>query len=459
MAGGADHLLLDTVRRRLRQPAGWVIVVLHLSRLAPPAPRPHHRRIARVLLEDAARRYEGQVFALPHGDLLLLCRAGEDRRSGAPQRVASPQALPEVLARLFRADVPDAHDLVSFWPLDTAAETAFAYVKDGLAIRATAAGPAVDRTHQPHAVDALASALDGPDVAGLLRRHTAVLLAEDGMKKLFREIRFSLPALEARVAVTARTDNDPYLFRHLAERLDHRLLRLVAGAVGTGTALDPTVFGAPRLHLNLTLASVRADAFSRLANLLLGRGVALGIEVALAEACGDPERFEQARTVLHRLGITLVLDGVSHLALRLAKVDALRPDLIKLAWSPRMAEPDHAALGLERRLIQEFGAERIVLHHAETEAALRWGVERGIRRFQGRHVDAMLGALRLSTCRSADGCTLQQCIQRAAATDPGGRRGCRDHRLLDAGGPDGADRPTLGQVETPARAGPSPVIA
>lgn len=199
MAGGPDHLLLDTVRRRLRQPDGWVAVVLRLSGLAAPAPQPHHRRIARVLMEDVARRHDGLVFAVGNGDMVLLCRTSEERRAATALRVASPQALPDVLARLLRADTPKPSELTSFWPLETMGKVLLNYAVERVA--ATAGPPPVARAgSQTAAVHAMVAAMDGPDVAGLLHRQVAVLVAGDAMRPLFREVRFSMAALEARVA-------------------------------------------------------------------------------------------------------------------------------------------------------------------------------------------------------------------------------------------------------------------
>ena len=62
-----------------------------------------------------------------------------------------------------------------------------------------------------------------------------------------------------------------------------------------------------------------------------------------------------------------------------------------------------------------------MLHGADTEAALRWGLAQGIRRFQGGHVDPTLGAERMMACPVAAGCTLQECAERAAATGAVGR--------------------------------------
>jgi EAL domain-containing protein (putative c-di-GMP-specific phosphodiesterase class I) len=448
MAGGADHLLLDTVRRRLRQPAGWIAVALHLSRLATPAPRPHHRRIARVLMEDTARRHDGEVFTPTNGDMVLLCRLGEERRAAGPLRVASPTALPDVLARLLRADLADPRELTSLWPLETAGDQALAYAVAGLTNGAAVTAGAGEPRAPADAADPFGQPADAAEMP---HRRTTVLIAEDGMRPLFREVRFSRRSLEAGAARAgpADTDTDPFLLRHLAERLDRRMLDLIEHAIGGNGALDPTVAGTPRLHLNLTLPSLRSEGFARLAEALLVRGRSLGVQISLLEACADPDRFEQARGALRRLGMVVVLDGVSRHALGLARAAALEPDLVKLAWAPGMADrgpgpaPDPApgpAADPADGLIRDLGPERVVLHGAETESALRWGLARGIRRFQGRYVETMLAALRLSACATATGCTLPQCMSRAAASAPSGRQGCRNWPLLDAAAPPPAPR-------------------
>ena len=447
MAGGADHLLLDALGRRLRHPAGWLAVALHLSRLAPPAPRPHHRRIARVLMEDTARRHEGAVFALSNGDLVLLCRDGNELAPVPTLRVATPASLPGVLGRLLRADVADPGGVISVWPLGNAGGKALEYaVARVSASGMSALGGGAPARHEGRLADAAAPLADGTDVSPQVRRRTAILIAGSGVRPLFRHIGFwpalaetaaALPAAPPVSPLGARgtgADPDPYLVRHMAEQRDGRLLALLDQATGDRGPLDPTVAGAPRLHLSLALASLRGDAFGRLAETLRLRGLPLGVEIALTEVCADPVQFERARSDLRRLGMTVTLEALSRHTLGRAYVAALQADLVKLAWVPEMAG-DGPFSPQEDALIRDVGADRVVLEGADTEAALRWGLERGIRRFQGRHADAMLGALRFSTCPAATRCTLADCIGREGAGTPSGRHGCRNLPLLDAAAP------------------------
>ena len=426
-------------------------LVLHLSRLPSPGPRPHHRRIARTILEDTAQRHEGQVFVLANGDMVLLCRAAQPGRP-PPVRplhgpaLPDPGTLPDALARLLRVDMPDPGRVTTVWRLEDGLPALTSYAAERLAEGSQAvlppASPGPGLAAQTGVVEALAALAEGPGTVDFMRRQTGVLVAaqqnpgraaNSPLRPLYREVTFSIDALEARIAADGQAAADPFLFRHLAGRLDRRMLRRLADAAGTGGVLDIGLGGrggAP-LHINLTLPSILSEAFAHFARMCRSFGAPVGVEVPLVEACDDAAAFGRARRVLAEAGLTLVLDGVSYLALMLARPCALRPDLVKVDWSPRLGE-----LAVEERqqvaaALERIGPHRVVLQRAETEAALRWGMAQGIRRFQGRYVDAMLAAGRMMDCPRAAGCTLRQCGERAAATGPAGRAGCGAVGLLD----------------------------
>jgi hypothetical protein len=243
---------------------------------------------------------------------------------------------------------------------------------------------------------------------------------------------------------TSLATQDPFLMRHLAGRLDRRMLQVLLLELAQGGPLDilrAASARAPVLHLNLTVPAVISPEFAQLAASCAHAELRLGIEISLIEAMRDPHRFASARAVLGEHGLNLVLDDVSHTSLAISRPWALRPDMVKLEWSPRLTdlgEPDRALI---ERAIADIDPARIVLHRAETEAALRWGVARGIKRFQGRHVDAMLGASRIIACPNAEGCTLRQCVERASAIGRAGRAGCWNLPLLDLGTPGPATAP------------------
>jgi hypothetical protein len=429
----AERGLLDLAQRLQRRSQDgrspeWRALALHLSRLQPPAPLPHHRIVARALLEDAAQRHGGQVFGLRRGDIVLLCPAAGLLLP--PPRFAAPSqdlTLAETLARLLSVDAPDPAAVLSVWTLPEQAPLLLSYAADRLA--ETAAAPAeTEADTDIGAVEAYAARVEVSRITDLVHRQTGVILAQPqdggGMRPIFRELRFAMGGVA-----------DPFLFRHLAGRFDRRMLDALRQERGRGSPLDPAPLDlamTPMLHVNLTLAGILSDDFAALAREMAG--LPLGVEVALLEAGADPRGFARAGRILAASGMTLVLDAVSHLALLLTCPATLRADLVKLDWSPLLPGLAAADRALIEAAVARFGADSIVLQRAETEAALLWGLAQGIRRFQGRHVDAMLAASRVSQCPAAEalGCTLRQCSEREAATGPAGRRPCGNTALLDA---------------------------
>lgn len=422
----AERQLLDALDRVLRQGdrdagtplQGVTMLAAHLSRLTPTGPRVYHRRVAAAMLDDVAGREAGQLFGLNNGDMVLLFRPAD---GGA--------AVAEMVAAMFGADLHGGPALCSIWPLPDAAVPALTYVKDRV-LEGERAAPAPEPESSAGAMAAMQEILRNAPIAELTRRQTAILLRPTqrvAMTPLFREVVISVAVLESRGAGVSLAGADPFLFNHLAARLDRRMLAAMREDIPAGGPLSEGL-GRAGLHLNLTMAGVLSQGFATLmeaAGPAMARGLRLGIEVPFAEAFADAQAFVLARERLRLAGCTLVLDGLSHQALPMTSLAALEPDLVKLSWSPAMTGAG-PALG---RALKRLGPDRVVLARTDSETAIGWGLQNGISRFQGHYVDFMLAAERLKTCPGAGGCTLRLCADRAARAGAGGT-GCTNPGLL-----------------------------
>lgn len=415
--------LRDAVRRALRKSEHcWVLMALHLSRLPAPAPRPHHRRIAKAVLNDAASRREGQLFTLPNGDYVLLFPAPDGGAS-----------LLATLAELFAPDAPDPRVVLSRWLLPAEFEQLSAFLDS---VPAVAAGPhGVDPDVGLSTVSHLYDGLEPGRIRDLLVRQTGVLVAVSGATRvvpLFREVRFSLPALEARAIAPGHLTADPFLFRHLVAKLGPIVLDAVLDELrGQGPMLAWPHLGRLALHLDMSVEAILSPVLDRLRALAQSTGARIAVEIALVEAYADADAFALARQRLREADFALVLDDVSQHALAVTRPAALHADLLKLDWSHQMP----LAGPVFERALQAFGPGKVILHKADTEEAMRWGIAHGIRRFQGRHVDTILAASRIAACPQADRCSLRQCADREAAPTALGRAGCANLPLLDAASP------------------------
>jgi hypothetical protein len=421
-----ERQLLDAARRATTP--GWAALTVHFADFPPPGPRAHHGRIARAMLEDAAQRQGGQVFALRNGDLVLLCPAAT--LLGAPRPgAAAGETLPALLARLLRGNTPEGERPVSVLRLPEGRERLLAYAAERLAEGGlTPLEEAVALAELPVGLTPAVEARLLPD---LLLRQTAVRLGGAArLQPIFREITYTSAALQAQAGEEA-IEADPFLLRHFALRLEERVLIALPAEAGRRGALDP--LNGPKLHLNLAPATVLSPDFAALATVCRRHGVGFGVEIALVDAAADPDGYAAARALLADAGMTCVLDHVSPLALLLSNPAALAPDLVKLDWSPRLATPPPDERAKLAEALAACGSDRVLLAGADDEQAVHWGLAQGVHCFQGHHVDAMLAASRVALCREGAACSLRQCAERAGAVAQAGRAGCRNLALLDAG--------------------------
>lgn len=453
--GSAEQLLLDGALRALRSPGNRLALVLHLSRigrfLGRSGLQPHHRRIARALLTEAAQRYDGQLFALGSGDIVLLCRHAESPVPGAT--ADDPASLGAKFSRLFGAEVSRSDAIVSLWPLASQGELLLAYAEQECAAaeasrQARPDDPAEQALLSPVLLPPIALATEAapvtplPGLPALLQRRTGALIARPGatdrhsFRPLFREIAFSPAALWARYGPAPDLSPDPWLLRHFAQRLEEPMLALIEAALPGGGPIG--MAGTSRefaLHLNLSANTINKERCEHLIRLCRSMGVPIAIEVSLSEAAAIPDAFAAARRTLHRSGGRIVLGEISCQALLLIRAQSLDADLFKLEWSPRLSRLSGSEQDRLTEALAAIGPERLILSRADSEDAMLWGIDRGIRRFVGPHVAVMLAARRMLTCAAAADCTLGQCTERAASAAAPGRRFCRNLALLDSAAP------------------------
>ncbi len=340
----------------------------------------HRRRVLKVLLQDAAQTGGGQVFETTAGEMLLLGTqaSAASRATQALGRLAGGSPL-----------------TLETWPLPQEAPRLMAWVE-----AATLLPPASPPAATPGigGLDALLAALPPETV---LRRRAILRLGHE-MALPGRLLELSRPALAAELGAMAE---DADLRRHAEDALIRRLLPRLAGP-------------GPLRPQGTLLLPLPVD-------FIPGPAPRPGLVGVLPLLCAaDPDALEERRAALADQGWGLAIAGLDAAALRLVVADAIPADWLLLRWSPALAALDPP--------LAPATAARCLLVGCDTPEALAWGTGRGIQRFVGPHVEAVLAAARLAGCREAAGCTQRQCGERAAATATAARTACRNHALLDA---------------------------
>ncbi len=436
---GVERSLADTVARVLRHAADKVALVLHLSRLAPPAPHAHHLRVAHALMQDCAQRFNGQVISLPTQDMVLV--ATMPGKPTEAEIAASPARLRQTLLRLFAADLPDSGDLTSFWRLDedprgfrSFLAGAAAAVSPARQIQAPAEIPA-----SPRSLITLEDLAARAPIGDMIVQQTCMILDPDRkqsldkrLKPAARELRVSLRLLNLRPPADEALA-DPYLRQHFQARLDLQLLHVLHEDLRLqGRLCRSARGGGLPVHVALGLDAILAPGFSKLVRLAREAGVRFVIQIPMMQAILGIDLLAQARTSLDAAGFALEIGPVDAAQLGIAAPGRLEPQIVRLAWSQHMADAVADKQSSAARHFAAIAPSRIILQGVESDQAVAWGQAQGIGCYQGRYLDLIQAATRMGECFAASNCTVRQCTDRAATLSNAGRTGCLNKALLDA---------------------------
>jgi hypothetical protein len=497
--------------------SGITMVVLHAANLPGAVTRPHRAKLARAVLDDIAEKVDGEVYRLANGDLVLLARRpgghlGHILLGASEPGAGQPKTdLAATLGRLFDHPPAEATRYLSCWPLAHAAAEASAYVASRLT-EAAEHPPAFDGV-PPTPSEWPGGLLTAGPIWDLLSRQTAVLLPSFAQQDagqqsggqprpgqprpgqprpgqprpgqqgasllpLHHALGFPVSMLQARAPLPA-ADIDRCMARYLSAELEIPLLTQIAGVLKAGLLVPPSRDPAghrnrastfARLSANapvflaLSLRTLAAPEFAALLAACRDRpdlpgaepspGAWLGVEIPWIETLSDTGLFARVRNLLIDHQVPWALSGLSHADLLLGAPRRVSADLVKLDWSASLDSDAAGSRHATAAALEAIGISRVVLTSADSETAVRWGLARGIRRFQGAHVEAMLAARRMLGCSDARDCTLSQCAQRATAVPSAGRAGCQRPDLLD--GASAQNGPAQGG---PSQSGPGVLTA
>jgi hypothetical protein len=319
-----DAGFATALRRATRDGRG--LVVLRVEEAAP-----HRRKVARALLQEGALAAGGQVLDGPGGDLLLV--------GAEPGRAVR---LRELVERLVG---PATTQILC---LQRDAATLLAYGNGGPA-------PVPQLPDDGPGLAGLDAFLDAMPITAGVRRMRGWPVA-GGTRPAFLRIEPDRARLRLALGPLG-ADGD--LLDHAVRRLATRLLGALADPAEARAWLGTPL--APRLHLPLP-AGLQLEAAAN----AIPPGL-LTVTLPLS-AAADPEALAHRRAGLAASGIGLEIEGVDAAALVLLDGAALGADLIRLRWSPGLAEPWGAAA------LARLGLPRIVVTEASAEAARRLGV-------------------------------------------------------------------------------------
>ena len=422
-----ESLLLGAAERVGRIREGRLAIHVHLSRLRPQNRQDGHIRIALRMLEPMVNAYRGQMFLLTNSDIVFMLK--DPNPTDVENMIFKLRALFSKDPLTF-ADTGDGIDHFCTW-YDLGSNEDY---QGFLAMSRRVTDEARQRSRDKSASALVLQPLDAKglglvlerlaklDIAPLIRRQTAIVITPNATAEvLFQEYFVAMAELQKALAPEINLMSNRWLFQHLSQTLDKRVL---GGLAAMSLHTPPSAFS-----LNLNIASVLSKPFEEFEQHEAGRAD-IYVEFQILDLLADSRSYYGARAKMRAAGHKVVIDGLNELTLQFMDVTQFDADLYKVNWSPEMRDGEHS-VGVATA-IRPLGFEKVMLARCDSESAIQWGLDRGIQRFQGRYVDAMLAAYTMASCKKSSFCTLAQCISRHGVIAGPLRADCGSHEMLDS---------------------------
>jgi hypothetical protein len=389
-----EGLLLDYVHRLEKHRKGRRAVHVHLSGLMPNNRREHHVRIAANTFENLVKKLQGQIFVLSNADLMFIFKeASLDEVEAAivklrflfsddPLLADEGSSRPGTFASWYVLE-RDYDKLLGL--AQTVAQQEQERRAVEIAKQAQAGGeqrPAAGEQLTPLQLARTEEALAQADLANLMRRQAvSAVVGRAAPQPVFHEIFVSINDLRQTVLPKVNLGGSPWLFQHLTETLDRRVLSLL------NKHDDRTLAGDISINLNVaTLLSPEFLVFDD--NIRAGMRGTIVLELQKIDIFADLGAYLFARDFAHDRGYRICIDGLTHQTLPFVDRERLGADLVKVIWEPDLADPTRAAAFGEA--IKRCGPARVILCRCDSRQAIDFGQAHGITLFQGRFVEAIL---------------------------------------------------------------------
>lgn len=391
-----EKMLLEYMRRLEPQKAEHKAVRLHLSDLKPYNRRDHHIRAAENSFENLIKALQGQLFIVKNSDMFFFFK-----------NEAQPQAETVVQkVRFLFSDDPLLEDeepgenRFSTW-FDTASEyeellhqiesiieTEEKRKKETRARMDTRQALKVrQREGEPMTPEILArveSALERTDLSNLVRRQFVCTVdAQMIPDQSFSEMFISIADLRETMIPGINLLANRWLFQHLTETLDKRMLSLLS----KNDAL--TISG--DISFNANVATLLSQGFQEFDdNISASRRGSMIIELQKVDIFADLGAYLFAREFVQDKGYRVCLDGLTHNTMSMVDREKLGADMLKLVWHPDMVDGGSDMHEKVRTLVKRANPSRVILCRVDTREAIDFGQSVGIRQFQGHFVENLI---------------------------------------------------------------------
>ena len=409
-AAKAEQQLLDKLKRIEPMKAGSTAILVKISALNPANRTQNHVQMTLGALNELMIKSQSGLYALANNDIMVV---GQN---------ILPQSLTDTVAsvrRIFQSDsfaASNPNDFIRVYPLNRDFDIVMAYAKERKKAVENQLLKKKEIPLAPEHLDAILRNIQGFNILKIIRRQEAVRITrEGGISSLFLEYFTSMADLKKAIAPDVNVLSNRWLFQHLSETLDKRML---------GIFKELFAHTPKNISLNLNISTIFTPAFEQfLAE--MPEKMSIIVEVQLMDIIQNTQNYLVARDLLHEAGHQVLIDGLHPISFEFMDMNILDSDLMKLNWTPALNRES------ESDWLQGIDPGRIILMRCEDEDSLRWGLMHDIRCFQGYFIDALTAANIRKSCPKKKNCTQAQCVSRKAGIAGVQKAGCLMPQRLD----------------------------
>jgi hypothetical protein len=382
-----EELLLDYVRRLEHIRRERRAVMLRLSGLLPFNRREHHLRAAANTFETLIKTLMAQLFSLTSGDIFVVYKKEvQGEVETAIQKVKF----------LLTDDDARSSRLCAWYNVDAQYQEVLDLARDLVAEGRREQNEQQERriaseqvsAGEPLTPEILARVEQGlarADLSNHVRRQYACDLTSDeaGPRPVFSELFISIHDLRETLLPGVSLLSNRWLFQHLTETLDRRMLSLLANA--------DTLHVSGEISFNVNIATLLTPEFLAFDDgLPAKRRGGMIVELQKVDVFADLGAYFFAREFVRERGYRLCIDGLTHLTMGMIDRERLGADLVKLVWHPDMVDGGAEMYRRIKALIERAAPSRVILCRCDGREAVDFGRSVGISVFQGRYVEGLI---------------------------------------------------------------------
>lgn len=399
-AGSQEAALLDYAARLANHKQGRRAIHVRLSRLSSGNRLEHHIRIVMNIFEPLLRRFNGQLFRLWNNDLIVGVK--DARISDIDDYAVKLRFLFSEDPALLLEEATDEpfcvwYDMEADHPaflklaqtFDLEAEQHRQRLKaamkahEGKSKQPQSPAPAGANRLTPHLLDRFETALRNADLSLMIERQNIFSLAEIAAPRpVMCEHFVSIRALQDKLLPGTDCLSDRWLFQHLSQSLDLRMLAALPEITKTLTV---------PISINVNVSTILSPEFLKFdAAIRRITQAAIILELQSIDLFADMGAYMFARDFAHERGYGIALDGLNPLTFAFIDRAKLKLDFEKIIWNPETCtarNPERRAAFVEA--VNQAGAARIILCRCDTKDAIEFGQSLGVKLFQGRYLDQL----------------------------------------------------------------------